>query len=153
MHVKDNANFEMACHIEGPIVDSLYDMALISWFNKLEPPLPSVNSPSATGGINAFSNHENLFGPQGELKGANAIIHPQKIPLRQAYGREKEVGDQPTGPSTTESIVHPGEGGGQGSLTPKGEQESTPEHLRKVGNPFGNQERGADSKTGQNVSL
>jgi phosphatidylserine/phosphatidylglycerophosphate/cardiolipin synthase-like enzyme len=39
----------MACQIEGPIVDSLYDMFLISWNNKFVPPLPTVNTPAAGG--------------------------------------------------------------------------------------------------------
>ena len=140
----------MACHIEGPIVDSLYDMALISWFNKLEPPLPSAGTPAAAGGISAFStpSHDQLFGPRGELKGANAIVHPQKIAMRQAYGREQEAGDNPTGPTTTEGALHPMEGAAQKPSTPKQERQSTVENPRKVDNPFGNQERGADSRTG-----
>lgn len=40
----------MSCHLEGPIVDSFYDMALISWHNALNPPLPTHNSPAALGG-------------------------------------------------------------------------------------------------------
>jgi hypothetical protein len=30
--------------LEGPIVDSIYDMALISWNKKLEPPLPCLTN-------------------------------------------------------------------------------------------------------------
>ena len=43
-------------HIEGPIVDSFYDMSLCSWHNELKPPLPSHNSPAALGGLPSFEN-------------------------------------------------------------------------------------------------
>lgn len=46
----------MMTHIEGPIVDSFYDMSLISWHNQLKPPLPSHNSPAATGGLPSFES-------------------------------------------------------------------------------------------------
>ncbi|PVF93099.1 IQ calmodulin-binding motif protein [Serendipita vermifera] len=52
-NIQDNSNFEMACEIEGPIVDSLYDMFLISWNNKLVPPSPTANTPAAGGGSKA----------------------------------------------------------------------------------------------------
>jgi hypothetical protein len=40
---KDNDNVEMMTHLEGPIVDSFYDMSLASWFTDLKPPLPCHN--------------------------------------------------------------------------------------------------------------
>ncbi|KXX76260.1 Minor cardiolipin synthase ClsB [Madurella mycetomatis] len=46
-NIQDNDNLEMLVHVEGPIVDSLYDMALISWHRKLDPPLPSYDRPAA----------------------------------------------------------------------------------------------------------
>ena len=49
-NIQDNDNLEMLIHLEGPIVDSLYDMALISWHKTLNPPLPSHKSPAAEGG-------------------------------------------------------------------------------------------------------
>ncbi|GJJ09337.1 hypothetical protein Clacol_003559 [Clathrus columnatus] len=39
-NIQDRVNVEMMTHIEGPIVDSFYDMALISWGEVLNPPLP-----------------------------------------------------------------------------------------------------------------
>jgi phosphatidylserine/phosphatidylglycerophosphate/cardiolipin synthase-like enzyme len=50
-NIQDNDNLEMLVHLEGPIVDSLYDMALISWHKRLNPPLPSHKSPAAQGGL------------------------------------------------------------------------------------------------------
>ncbi|KAL4881979.1 hypothetical protein BJY04DRAFT_227454 [Aspergillus karnatakaensis] len=46
-NIQDNDNMEMMIHVQGPIVDSLYDTALISWGKALEPPLPMLNSPAA----------------------------------------------------------------------------------------------------------
>lgn len=46
-NIEDNCNLEMMTHVEGPIVDSIYDTALITWNNKLSPTLPLRNS-SAT---------------------------------------------------------------------------------------------------------
>ncbi|KAI9776650.1 MAG: hypothetical protein M1839_009456 [Geoglossum umbratile] len=42
-------NLEMMCHFEGPIVDSFYDMALISWHKALTPPLPTLDRQAAAG--------------------------------------------------------------------------------------------------------
>ena len=134
-NIQDNDNLEMMIHMEGPIVDSFYDMALISWHKKLEPPLPSHNSPAAQGGISGFgSGFEGLFGPGGVLKGSSVVIDPAKLSYTQAYGQSTlksgatgggaasaEAGSflplqdsqktvqqgAGTGPSTTESITHP----------------------------------------------
>lgn len=35
----------MMIHIEGPIVESFYDMALITWNNEMRPPLPLLAHP------------------------------------------------------------------------------------------------------------
>ncbi|KAF7294769.1 hypothetical protein MIND_01014400 [Mycena indigotica] len=40
-NIQDNDNLEMMIHLEGPIVESLYDMALISWHLPLAPLMPS----------------------------------------------------------------------------------------------------------------
>jgi len=43
-NIQDRPNVEMMVHLEGPIVDSLYDTALISWFRHMHPPLPLLGS-------------------------------------------------------------------------------------------------------------
>lgn len=45
-NIQDNDNLEMLTHIEGPIVDSFYDAALLSWGKPLDPPLPLLSSPA-----------------------------------------------------------------------------------------------------------
>jgi phosphatidylserine/phosphatidylglycerophosphate/cardiolipin synthase-like enzyme len=46
-NIQDNDNLEMLAHIEGPIVDSFYDSALLSWGKALDPPLPLLHSPAS----------------------------------------------------------------------------------------------------------
>lgn len=50
-NMEDNDNMEMMTHVEGPIVDSIYDTALITWNNNLKPPLPSRDAPATEGGL------------------------------------------------------------------------------------------------------
>ncbi|KAK8229092.1 hypothetical protein HDK77DRAFT_282760 [Phyllosticta capitalensis] len=42
-NIQDNDNLEMMTHLEGPIVDSLYDAALLTWHDRLDPPLPLIS--------------------------------------------------------------------------------------------------------------
>lgn len=44
-NIQDNDNLEMMTHLEGPVVDSFYDMALLSWSKHFDPPLPCLNTP------------------------------------------------------------------------------------------------------------
>lgn len=44
-NTQDRVNVEMMCHVEGPIVEAFYDMALLSWGSALNPPLPNLSSP------------------------------------------------------------------------------------------------------------
>ncbi|TDL14124.1 hypothetical protein BD410DRAFT_797330 [Rickenella mellea] len=45
-NIQDRPNLEMMVHVEGPIVDSFYDMALLSWANAMNPPLPLLSHPT-----------------------------------------------------------------------------------------------------------
>lgn len=45
-NIQDNDNLEMMAQWEGDIVDSIYDMALITWHNELDPPLPCLTRPA-----------------------------------------------------------------------------------------------------------
>ncbi|KAI0801970.1 hypothetical protein BC629DRAFT_1591626 [Irpex lacteus] len=44
-NIQDRVNLEMNLHLEGPIVDAFYDMALLSWAEPMEPPLPLLANP------------------------------------------------------------------------------------------------------------
>ncbi|KAK4054425.1 hypothetical protein OIV83_000919 [Microbotryomycetes sp. JL201] len=45
-NIQDRPNVEMMVHLEGPIVDSLYDNLLLSWDRKFIPKLPCLQEPS-----------------------------------------------------------------------------------------------------------
>jgi phosphatidylserine/phosphatidylglycerophosphate/cardiolipin synthase-like enzyme len=125
-NIQSNDNLEMMTHLEGPIVDSMYDMALLSWHKRLEPPLPSYNHPAAKGGISCFTEtHNGVFGSNGSIRGHHTVVDPEKMQPREAYdytrivpqpgkvdGRKTEAesndtnrADATTGPSTTSSVV------------------------------------------------
>ncbi|KAL8243917.1 hypothetical protein R6Q59_010175 [Mikania micrantha] len=45
-NIMDNDNMEMMAQYEGDIVDSIYDTAMVTWHNALNPPMPCLNSPA-----------------------------------------------------------------------------------------------------------
>ncbi|KAJ0118029.1 hypothetical protein J7T55_014482 [Diaporthe amygdali] len=125
-NIQNNDNLEMMIHLEGPIVDSMYDMALLSWHKRLEPPLPSHNSPAANGGISCFTeSHSGIFEPSGSIRGHHVVIDPGKMQSREAYeytqtvpqpglvdgqnleaeSNDPDRADAVTGPSTTSNTV------------------------------------------------
>ncbi|KAH6676232.1 hypothetical protein B0J14DRAFT_477411 [Halenospora varia] len=128
-NIQDNDNMEMMTHLEGPIVDSLYDMALISFHKKLEPPLPSHNSPAVQGGLGSFGdNDQKETSAQNRIRSRDfAVSHSESTKSRKAYAYEPRAINQPgvipagvpndgsdinradvlTGPSTTESVIRP----------------------------------------------
>lgn len=57
-NIQDNDNLEMLSHIEGPIVDSFYDAALLSWGKPLDPPLPLLHSPASDAPIPCYQGVE-----------------------------------------------------------------------------------------------
>jgi len=70
-NIQDNDNMEMMIHLEGPVVDSLYDMAVISWHRKLEPPLPCLNSRPG-GGVSRKDNGDPIQPQQTHFVGYKA---------------------------------------------------------------------------------
>ncbi|KAJ4303114.1 hypothetical protein N0V90_002006 [Kalmusia sp. IMI 367209] len=45
-NIQDNDNLEMMTHLEGPIVDSFYDTALLAWHTTFSPSFPLLGSPA-----------------------------------------------------------------------------------------------------------
>lgn len=89
-NIQDNDNLEMMVQIEGPIVDSLYDVAMISWHKKPDPPFPCLHSPvmSMTGVPNFGASYANVFSSTGSIIGHSAIVDPEKMLPRRPYGIE-----------------------------------------------------------------
>lgn len=66
-NIQDNDNLEMLTHIEGPIVDSFYDTALLSWGKPLDPPFPSLSSPASNAPIPSHAKEEKEY-PEKNLQ-------------------------------------------------------------------------------------
>jgi hypothetical protein len=45
-NIQDRVNIDMNVHLEGPIVEAFYDMALLNWGEKMDPSLPLLLNPS-----------------------------------------------------------------------------------------------------------
>ncbi|KAH8809008.1 hypothetical protein F5884DRAFT_674832 [Xylogone sp. PMI_703] len=102
-NIQDNDNVEMMIRMEGPIVDSIYDMALISWHKKLDPPLPTINTPAAQAELVSFNNpsHDGMFNAEGAIKGHSAIVRPDKMRHREAYAYKPRAINKPDSVSAT----------------------------------------------------
>jgi hypothetical protein len=66
-------------HLEGPVVDAFYEVALHSWYNRLSPPLPCMNTKyepprnPVTGDVQyLFQDHNPYFDDIEILKAARA---------------------------------------------------------------------------------
>ncbi|KAI1640079.1 hypothetical protein F4809DRAFT_638000 [Biscogniauxia mediterranea] len=93
-NIQDNDNLEMMVQVEGPIVDSLYDMALLSWHQKLEPPLPRLASPAADAtaseDMGSFTERfAGMFTSDGAIRGHSATVDPTK--MSELPGEEKNT--------------------------------------------------------------
>ncbi|CAG7917080.1 unnamed protein product [Penicillium olsonii] len=115
-NIQDNDNLEMLSHIEGPIVDSFYDAALLSWGKPLEPPFPLLNSPAKDAPISSYGAEQNGASENGtdalpelttksphydqdlhhEARRVNGSIHPlQNETPTQAVSRHLNTTIQP----------------------------------------------------------
>lgn len=67
-------NLKRRVHFEGPIVDSLYDTALLSWHHQLDPPLPCLSADNKVKAVSAFEQEsfKSLFDGNGVLKEEHA---------------------------------------------------------------------------------
>ncbi|KAJ9640714.1 hypothetical protein H2204_003003 [Knufia peltigerae] len=106
-NIQDNDNLEMMSQWEGPIVDSFYDMALISWHNAMRPPLPRLDRPASGQPTPTFDSdsYATLFDQSGNLK---EVYHPTET---MPHGHENlrdlaEDGSQTRMPMHTSSDPH-----------------------------------------------
>ncbi|KAF8901340.1 hypothetical protein CPB84DRAFT_1708437 [Gymnopilus junonius] len=77
-NTQDRVNMEMMCHVEGPIVEAFYDMALLSWANAFNPPLPLLSSPPSPPEQYKFgSEHPHIAAKDLETAKFNAAVSLQ----------------------------------------------------------------------------
>ncbi|KAF2162387.1 hypothetical protein M409DRAFT_69265 [Zasmidium cellare ATCC 36951] len=69
-NIQDNDNLEMMTHLEGPIVDSLWETFIVSWHNELKPALPTRTTPAATTSPPTYAepSFSTLFEPNGTFR-------------------------------------------------------------------------------------
>lgn len=75
-NIQDMPNMEMMVHTEGPIVDSFYDVCLLSWDKKLTPPLPLLNKPAT---LRDLTTDPYKFGKDNELIGMKDLLNPAAV--------------------------------------------------------------------------
>ncbi|KAL7418972.1 hypothetical protein Q5752_006656 [Cryptotrichosporon argae] len=98
-NIQDRPNLELMSHLEGPIVDAFYEVALHSWHNKLAPPLPCIDKPyqpprDADGNIRYLFSDANPFFVDIEiLKAARAA---RLLLRRQTKALDEEQDDSHT---------------------------------------------------------
>ncbi|KAI0050745.1 hypothetical protein FA95DRAFT_1535710 [Auriscalpium vulgare] len=112
-NIQDRPNVEMMVHLEGPIVESFYDMALLSWSNALNPPLPLLSKPPTYGDSFHFKDENNYLKyidaeeaskhTRGFLRDQHAVNEAQE-PGGQAGQTDAEQQTQGGNPERRESM-------------------------------------------------
>ena len=122
---------EMMTHIEGPIVDSFYDMSLISWHNQMKPPLPSHNFPAATGGLPSFESqtHSHMFNLDGTLR--DHTMSNGSTPATQSHRGQSVLADGAQGGFEGQDTSSGGDARTLEEVTRDGNARSLPEHTSK----------------------
>lgn len=75
-NIQDRVNLEMNLHLEGPVVDAFYDMALLSWSEAMDPPLPLLDNPAARVAHNGRTCFEEAKARKGTPGGVCARTFP-----------------------------------------------------------------------------
>ncbi|WVN87683.1 uncharacterized protein L203_102871 [Cryptococcus depauperatus CBS 7841] len=92
-NIQDRPNLELMSHFEGPVVDAFYEIALHSWYNRLNPPLPCMSTPyqpplNKDGSVQyLFQDHNPYFDDIEILKAAKAA----RILLRKQMKDDEEA--------------------------------------------------------------
>ncbi|KAK0545576.1 hypothetical protein OC846_004897 [Tilletia horrida] len=101
-NIQDRPNLEACTRLEGDIVNSVYDHALISWGNRLNPPLPCLSVPAPKNPPeSAFSADENSTLPSLTTEGLKEkSLAARKQLLLEDEQSEQEKLEVPTSPLT-----------------------------------------------------
>lgn len=104
-NIQDRVNLELNIHLEGPIVNAFYDMALLSWGEKMSPPLPLLADPSRVDLTSRFRGvQEQREGREGDKPGSGGDAGPrdafEEAALRKQDMIDKAADALPTHPET-----------------------------------------------------
>ncbi|BEI93363.1 uncharacterized protein CcaverHIS019_0509910 [Cutaneotrichosporon cavernicola] len=109
-NIQDRPNLEMMTHLEGPVVDSFYDVALHCWNNKLDPPLPCITKPyepprDSDGNVRyLFRDYNPYFREIEVLKAARAARKLLRAQTQQIDEELRDLDTHPTYDRLVESI-------------------------------------------------
>ncbi|KAJ5831704.1 hypothetical protein N7474_000015 [Penicillium riverlandense] len=104
-NIQDNDNLEMLAHLEGPIVDSFYDTALLSWGKQLDPPLPLLDSPAASAPIPWHEEKGNTTGNENEIIEEHTTKSPHYDSTLSGEARRVNGSIEPRGDETATQAV------------------------------------------------
>ena len=108
----------MMTHLEGEIVNSIYDTALLSWARHLNPPLPSLSSPATNEHVVMFHDpsFQSLFDENGRLRvrrdsllkeNLDSANHEFPLPDHKNRSHDPDVGVEI---ERMQAILSPGDG-------------------------------------------
>ncbi|KAH9948260.1 hypothetical protein B0H21DRAFT_734365 [Amylocystis lapponica] len=100
-NIQDRPNMEMMVHLEGPIVDSVYDMALVSWHRALNPPLPCLSTPYAKPAEGYKFALDNRYMTTHALDGKKGEAIFRQIQQEERVAPDGPQGSNPGGTSET----------------------------------------------------
>lgn len=104
-NIQDNDNLEMLAHIEGPIVDSFYDTALLSFGKPLDPPLPLLESPAVSAPLPWHEEKGNATGTENETLEEHTTKSPHYDSTLDGEARRVNASVEPRGEETATQAV------------------------------------------------
>ena len=129
-NIQDNDNLEMMTHLEGPIVDSFYELSMLSWHNAFHPTLPQINNPAAKETAPSFQqeSHKTMFDNSGLLKDLTGNPLPNTD-----ENKSQQPSDNTTKSAglTQSNFKQISEGGNFAKIIEQGNQAQLPEHTAR----------------------
>jgi phosphatidylserine/phosphatidylglycerophosphate/cardiolipin synthase-like enzyme len=80
-NIQDNDNLEMMTHLEGEILNSVYNTALLAWFRVFDPPLPCLDSVTGRTNLETFHDpsFQALFDQDDKLRARHDSVHKEDL--------------------------------------------------------------------------
>ncbi|KAH9003737.1 hypothetical protein EDB86DRAFT_2889505 [Lactarius hatsudake] len=106
-NIQDRPNIEMMIQLEGPVVESFYDMALMSWANAMNPPLPLLAMRPASPSMYRFKqDNEDMkyLGSEPMLTALRAHFRELRV-VKNAQSMQCDAPPQPRRTSVTGSVT------------------------------------------------
>jgi hypothetical protein len=117
-NIQDNDNLEMTTHLEGVIVNSVYDTALLVWSRVLDPILPCLDCVTSRTNLETFHDpsFQALFDSDGKLRVRHDSVHKEDLdgkheqipqPDRQSSSFDPDIGAEV---ERMQTVLAPGDG-------------------------------------------